>query len=114
MQGEDANGDEAITPDEAPVTEMSGLEVVDDTTFTVKLTGTAVVVPDCGSATRRSRRCPSPSSRTPTRSVAKPVGSGPFMVTEYTENSSIELTAYEDYAGEIQTQDQGHHVQDLR
>ena len=46
VQGEDANGDEAITPDEAPVTEMSGLEVVDDKTFTDQADRTAVVVPD--------------------------------------------------------------------
>jgi oligopeptide transport system substrate-binding protein len=99
VQGEDANGDEAITPDEAPVTEMSGLEVVDDTTFTVRLTGPQSSFPQRLGYTAFA---PLPESffEDPDAFGRLPVGSGPFMVTEYTENSSIEMTAYEDYAGE--------------
>jgi oligopeptide transport system substrate-binding protein len=99
--GEDKNGDEVITEDEATVTEMPGLAVVDDTSFTIKL-----VAPksDLVTALGYTVFAPLPEAffDDPEAFGAKPIGSGPFMVTEYTENSSIELTAYEDYAGEVQ------------
>jgi hypothetical protein len=51
---------------EAPTAEMSGLEVVDETSFTVTLAKPFAQFPV---ATRPSPRCPSPSSRTPRRSA---------------------------------------------
>jgi oligopeptide transport system substrate-binding protein len=45
VQGEDANGDEKITPDEAPVTEMSGLTIISDTEFIVELVAPSSVFP---------------------------------------------------------------------
>lgn len=58
VQGEDANGYEKITADEASVTEMSGLTVVSDTEFTVELAAPSSVFPVmlASSRSRRSRR----------------------------------------------------------
>jgi oligopeptide transport system substrate-binding protein len=97
--GTDANGDETITPDEATVTEMSGLEVVDDKTFNITLSA-----PKSDLVTALGYTVFAPLPEVFFEDVDafghKPIGSGPFMVTEYTENASIELTAYEDYQGE--------------
>jgi oligopeptide transport system substrate-binding protein len=97
--GTDANGDETITPDEATVTEMSGLEVVDDKTFNITLSAPKS---DLVTALGYTEFAPLPEVYYEDVDAFghKPIGSGPFMVTEYTENSSIELTAYEGYQGE--------------
>jgi oligopeptide transport system substrate-binding protein len=100
VQGElDAEG--AFVPGSATAEEMSGLAVVDDTTFTVKLTGPQSSFPQ---RLGYSTFSPLPESfyDDPDAFGRQPVGSGPFMVTSYTENDSIEMTAYEDYNGETQ------------
>ena len=77
LQGEDANGDEEITVYEAPVTEMSGLEVVDDTTFTVTLDKPFVIFP---LIVAYSAFYPLPESffDDPAAFGEAPVGNGPF------------------------------------
>jgi oligopeptide transport system substrate-binding protein len=98
VQGEvDAEG--AFVPGSATAEEMSGLAVVDDMTFTVKLTSPQSSFPQRLGYTAFAP-LPEVFYEDPEAFGRKPVGSGPFMVTEYTENASIELTAYEDYAGE--------------
>jgi oligopeptide transport system substrate-binding protein len=98
VAGEDENGDEVITPDEAPVTEMSGLVVVDDLTFTIKLSAPKADMP---TALGYIAFAPLPEAFFEDVDAfgKKPIGSGPFSVVEYTENAQIELTAYDDYAG---------------
>jgi oligopeptide transport system substrate-binding protein len=99
VAGEDANGDEAITPDEAPVTEMSGLEVVDDLTFNITLSAPKADMPTALGYTVFAP-LPEVFFEDPEAFGAAPVGSGPFEVVEYNENVDIQLTAYDGYAGE--------------
>jgi oligopeptide transport system substrate-binding protein len=103
VAGEDANGDEVITEDEAPVTEMSGLTVVDDLTFEIKLTAPKADMPTSLGYTVFA---PLPEAFFDDVEAfgAKPIGSGPFSVVEYNENVDIQLTAYDGYAGETKPQ----------
>ncbi len=99
VQGEDANGDEEITADEAPVTEMSGLKVVDDTTFEVTLdapnglfdliVGYSAFVP-----------LPESFFDDPEAFGEAPVGNGPFKFVSWDKKQQIKMTAYTDYTGE--------------
>jgi oligopeptide transport system substrate-binding protein len=99
VAGEDKNGDEVITEDEAPVKEMSGLTVVDDLTFEIKL-----VAPKSDLVTALGYTVFAPLPEVFYEDVdafgAKPIGSGPFSVVEYTENVDLQLTAYDGYAGD--------------
>ncbi|HEX2361098.1 MAG TPA: ABC transporter substrate-binding protein [Jiangellaceae bacterium] len=103
VAGEDANGDEVITEDEAPVTEMSGLTVVDDLTFEIKL-----VAPKSDMPTSLGYTVFAPLPQAffddPEAFGTKPIGSGPFSVVEYNENVDLQLTAYPEYAGDTQPQ----------
>ncbi|HET6918550.1 MAG TPA: ABC transporter substrate-binding protein, partial [Jiangellaceae bacterium] len=98
VQGElDAEG--AYVPGSATAEEMSGLTVVDDKTFTIKL-----VSPQSSFPQRLGYLAFSPLPEVfyddPEAFGHKPIGSGPFQVVEYNENADIKLTAYDDYAGE--------------
>ena len=103
VAGEDANGDETITEDEAPVSEMSGLEVVDDLTFTITLTA-----PKSDMPTSLGYTVFAPLPEVFFEDVAafgdKPIGSGPYSVVAWNKNADIELTAYDGYQGDIQPQ----------
>jgi oligopeptide transport system substrate-binding protein len=98
VQGEDKNGDEAITADEATAETMSGLTVVDPTTFTVKLSSPAS---DFVVSLGYSAFVPLPESffADPKAFGAKPVGNGPFKFVSWTHNSAIKLTAFDGYQG---------------
>lgn len=99
VQGEDANDDGEITEDEATVTEMSGLEVVDDLTFTVTLTRPFSIFP---SVIGYNPFAPLPESfyDDPAAFGEAPIGNGPYQVVEASPNEQIVLEAYEDYTGE--------------
>lgn len=101
VAGEDANADEVITPDEAPVTEMSGLEVIDDLTFEITL---AAPKSDMPTSLGYTVFAPLPEVffDDPTAFGDKPVGSGPFEVVAWNKNQDIQMTAYEGYQGETQ------------
>jgi oligopeptide transport system substrate-binding protein len=103
VAGEDANGDEVITEDEAPVTEMSGLTVVDDLTFEIKLSAPKADLP---TTLGYIAFAPLPEAFFEDIDAfgKKPIGSGPFSVVEYTENSEVKLTAYDGYAGDPKPQ----------
>ena len=58
----------------------------------------------CGSATRRSRRCPTRSSRTRRPSRTKPIGAGPFKVDRATPTTEIVLSKFADYSGDEQAE----------
>lgn len=90
-------------PQEAPVpaTEtMSGLAVVDDTTFTVTLSAPASSFPIRLGYTAFA---PLPASfyDDPEAFGKEPVGSGPFQLDEYNQNVDFKLSAYPDFAGEV-------------
>ncbi|MGB9372891.1 MAG: ABC transporter substrate-binding protein [Jiangellales bacterium] len=98
VQGEDANGDEVITEDEAPVTEMSGLTAVDDYTLEVVLERPFSIFPTVVGYTAFS---PLPESffDDPEAFGQAPIGNGPFEFVSYSPQEEIVLTAYEDYVG---------------
>jgi len=99
VQGEDANGDEVITEDEAPVTEMSGLKAVDDLTLEVTLDAPFAIFP---TVVGYSAFAPLPESffDDPEAYGKAPIGNGPFEFVSYSEQEEIVLQAYEDYTGE--------------
>ena len=99
LQGEDANGDEEITEDEAPVTEMSGLTVVDDYTMEVTLDRPFAIFPV---VVGYSAFSPLPESffDDPEAFGQAPIGNGPFEFVSYSPQEEIVLTAYGDYVGE--------------
>jgi oligopeptide transport system substrate-binding protein len=85
---------------EPAATEMSGLEVVDDLTFNVTLTGPFAQWPVTVGYTAFF---PYPESffADPVAFGEQPVGNGPFMAEEpFVPGEGITLTKYEDYAGE--------------
>jgi oligopeptide transport system substrate-binding protein len=98
VQGEDANGDEEITEDEAPVTEMSGLTVVDDYTMEVVLDRPFAIFP---TVVGYSAFAPLPEVffEDPEAFGQNPVGNGPFEFVSYSPQQEIVLTAYDDYTG---------------
>jgi oligopeptide transport system substrate-binding protein len=98
VQGNDANGDKEITPDEAPATEMSGLTVVSDTEFTVELSAPSSVFPVMLGFIAFA---PLPDSffEDPEAFGKAPVGNGPFQYVSYARGESIKLTAFDDFPG---------------
>lgn len=79
--------------------EMSGLKVVDDTHFTVELTGPFAQFPI---TTGYTAFFPLPEAffADPDALGKKPIGNGPFMAeTEMVPGQGITLKKYEDYAG---------------
>jgi oligopeptide transport system substrate-binding protein len=98
VQGEDKNGDEAITEDEAPVKEMSGLKVVDDLTFEATLSTPSSVFPVMVGYTAFS---PLPESffKDPKAFGVKPIGNGPFKLASGNGDTGYTLTAVAGYKG---------------
>jgi oligopeptide transport system substrate-binding protein len=96
----DAEGNPAGEP---AATEMSGLEVVDETTFTVELTGPFAQFPVTLGYTAFF---PLPQAffdqgADPVAFGAQPIGNGPFMAEEpFVPGEGFTLTKYEDYSGE--------------
>ncbi|WP_207918452.1 peptide ABC transporter substrate-binding protein [Saccharopolyspora karakumensis] len=99
LQSEDPDGDEgpaqAPTP---PAKEMSGLKVVDDTTFTVKLKAPFTIFPV---VLGYSAYMPLPDAffADPKGFEQHPIGNGPFKFQDRTPNVELNLTAYDKYAG---------------
>jgi oligopeptide transport system substrate-binding protein len=99
VAGEDKNGDEAITEDEAPVKEMSGLKVVSDTEFTVKLVRPTSVFPTIIGYTAFAP-LPEAFYADPKAFGDKPIGTGPFQFVKWDKQQQMALTAWEDYPGD--------------
>ena len=105
VEGEDANGDDEITADEAPTTEMSGLRVISDTEFTVELDAPSSVFPVMLGYIAFA---PLPASffDDPEAFGRAPVGNGPFTFVSSEPDVSIKLTAFDDYPGpELEVKD---------
>lgn len=95
------------TEGEPTTTEMSGLQVVDDTTFTVTLTGPDGQFP-MQLSQAQTAFYPMPESAYDDFDAynTHPVGNGPFEVEgDYAENEELTVTAYEDYQGPEPTVD---------
>ncbi|MEV4731270.1 ABC transporter substrate-binding protein [Saccharopolyspora sp. NPDC049426] len=99
LQSEDPDGDEgpaqAPTP---PTKEMSGLKVVDDTTFTVKLKAPFTIFPV---VLGYSAYMPLPDAffADPKGFEQHPIGNGPFKFQDRQPNVELNLAAYDKYAG---------------
>lgn len=90
-----AGSDKAPAP---KVKEMSGLKVIDDTTFQVTLNAPFSIF-----ATKLgySAYMPLPDAffqQTPEAFGRKPIGNGPVKFVSWTDNQSIKLTRFDDYA----------------
>lgn len=88
-------------------TEMSGLTVVDDTTFTVKLTAPFALFP---SVVGYNTFYPLPKAffDNPQGFGTHPIGDGPFKAdTDYVPGQGITLSRYDDYAGDDKAQADG-------
>ncbi|MCU1407888.1 MAG: 4-phytase [Glaciihabitans sp.] len=93
---------------EPTTTEMSGLTVVDDLTFTVELSGPDSQFPlQVSQAQTAMYPMPQTAGDDLDAYNTHPIGNGPFeLVDDYVENETIVVTAYEDYAGEAPTTDE--------
>ncbi len=90
---------------EPTTTEMSGLTVVDETTFTVELTGPDGQFP-LQVSQAQTAMFPMPEAALDDFDAYNkhPIGNGPFeMVDDYVENEAITVRAVDDYPGEQAT-----------
>ncbi|MFC7465139.1 ABC transporter substrate-binding protein [Brachybacterium sp. GCM10030252] len=98
--------DEVSADDATEDMTMSGLEVVDDTTFTVKL-----VSPQSDFPSRLGYTAYSPLPESAFEDMEafgeKPVGNGPYMVDTWTHDSEIVLVPNPEYAGARPAQNAG-------
>ncbi|MBW1599646.1 ABC transporter substrate-binding protein [Streptomyces sp. JJ38] len=86
--------------------EMSGLEVVDEQTFRVRLSQKFSLWPETLGYTAYA---PLPQSFFDDHEawLQKPVGNGPYQVESYNRGQSMRLSRYEDYSGEDEAQNEG-------
>lgn len=84
---------------ETKAEEMSGLKVVDDTTFTVTTTEPFSVLP---SKLGYTVFAPLPEAffKDPEKLGREPIGNGPFKFDSWQDNQQIVVSRYEDYQGE--------------
>jgi len=104
QSGEDPDGDGPQAAPEPAAKTMSGLQLVDDTTFTVETTSPTSNLPVRLGYTAFS---PLPDSFFADNGAAygkAPVGAGPYKFVSYTEGDSIKLTANETYSGDVKPQ----------
>ncbi len=101
------DGYAALNPAEGEptVTQMSGLKVVDDLTFTVKLTAPDGQFP---LQLTQAQTAFYPMSKAgladPAAQDTMPIGNGPFMMTKpYKDTEDLELVAYDKYQGKQPT-----------
>jgi oligopeptide transport system substrate-binding protein len=104
--GTDADGDGKFTgkEDKAPTADkMTGLKVVDDTTFTVELAEASSSFPQRLGYTAFA---PMPESFfSDAKAWEKaPIGNGPFKLVKFESKQTIDLTAFEDYTLEDKPQ----------
>ncbi|MEV6383234.1 ABC transporter substrate-binding protein [Streptomyces sp. NPDC051773] len=85
---------------------LSGLKVVDENTFTVKLTQKFSTFPD---TLGYNAYAPLPQSFFTDHDawLAKPVGNGPYAVDSYTKGSQLSVRKWDDYPGEDKAQNGG-------
>ncbi|MFB7896408.1 ABC transporter substrate-binding protein [Streptomyces xiamenensis] len=105
IEGYDAvhPADENATPS---ADTMSGLKVVDDHTFTVKLNEPFSLWPETLGYAAYS---PLPRAFFDDHAtwLNKPIGNGPYKIDTYTKSQSMKLVKYEEYAGPDKAQNEG-------
>ncbi|MBP2476325.1 oligopeptide transport system substrate-binding protein [Crossiella equi] len=94
----DPDGTGPQKPPTPPKSEMSGLKVVDDTTFTVKLSAPFSVFPTMVGYSAFSP-LPDKFFADPAAFGKAPIGSGPFKFVSWDNGQAIKVTRYEDYKG---------------
>ncbi len=108
---QDIVGYEDVHPEEGEPTAdaMSGLQAVDETTFTIELNDP---VPYYDYKLGYSVFTPLPESfyEDPEAFGEAPVGNGPYSFVEWKHGESIDLERYDDYAGEDAAQNGGIHI----
>ncbi|KGN34940.1 peptide ABC transporter substrate-binding protein [Knoellia sinensis KCTC 19936] len=100
LQSTDPDGEDG--PQKAPEPKakaMSGLKVVDDTTFTIK---TTAKVSNLRVRLGYTAFSPQPDAffADPKTFGDKPVGAGPYKVDAWTKNAEIKLSKFADYSGD--------------
>ncbi|WP_327288939.1 peptide ABC transporter substrate-binding protein [Streptomyces sp. NBC_01198] len=107
----DIDGYAAVHPSDDPGAKptaktMSGLKVVDDTTFTVKLSQKFSTWPD-----RLGYKAFAPLPKeffdNHAAYLAKPIGDGPYMIESYTKGSSMKLVPNPKYTGPSKPKNKG-------
>ncbi|CAG6396073.1 ABC transporter substrate-binding protein [Streptomyces cocklensis] len=106
----DIDGYKAVHPDDekaAPTAKtMSGLKVVDDHTFTVKLSQKFSTWPD-----RLGYKAFAPLPKeffdNHAAYLAKPIGDGPYMIESYTKGTSMKLVPNPNYTGPSKPKNKG-------
>ncbi len=98
LQCPDTDGEGACVG-EPTATEMSGLEVIDDLTFQVTLTGAFSIFP-LVLQYQAFHPVPADFLDDPEQYVEQPVGNGPFMMEEpWAHDQYVRAVRFEDYAG---------------
>jgi ABC-type oligopeptide transport system substrate-binding subunit len=103
-------GYEEVHPEEEGATAgadtLSGLEVMDERTFTVQLTEPFSLWPD---TLGYNAYAPLPQAFFDDHEawLSRPVGNGPYMIDSYARSQSMNLVKYEDYAGDDEAQNDG-------
>ncbi|MFH9872842.1 ABC transporter substrate-binding protein, partial [Streptomyces olivaceus] len=90
----------------ASATTLSGLKVVDDTTFTVKLAQKFSLWPD---TLGYAAFVPLPKAFYTDHAawLSKPIGNGPYTIQKYAKGSSMSLRKWDDYPGTDKAQNGG-------
>ncbi|WP_328905656.1 ABC transporter substrate-binding protein [Streptomyces sp. NBC_00234] len=90
----------------ASTDKLSGLKVVDDKTFTVKLTQKFSLWPD---TLGYPAFAPLPKAFFTDHDawLAKPIGNGPYTIEDYAKGSSMDLRKWDDYPGDDKAQNGG-------
>ncbi len=100
----DLQGEDGAAP---AATELSGLNVVDETSFTVELNGPFAIFPLTLGYTAFDP-LPEAFYADPEGFGARPIGNGPFKAdSEFIPNQGFTVTKYEDYAGDNPAQSEG-------
>ena len=88
-----------VNAEDSTVEEMSGLEVVDDYTFTIRTTEPVSNLPVRLGYTAFAPQ-PDAFFEDPASFEKAPIGAGPYQVTEYNDGQSIVVEKFADYSGE--------------
>ncbi|MGW1817151.1 peptide ABC transporter substrate-binding protein [Streptomyces sp. NPDC002125] len=90
----------------ASAEKLSGLKVVDDTTFTVKLSQKFSLWPD---TLGYAAFVPLPQAFYDDHDawLSKPIGNGPYTIDQYAKGSSMNLRRWDDYPGDDKAQNGG-------
>jgi oligopeptide transport system substrate-binding protein len=93
-------GFDEVNAEDSTVEELSGLEVVDDYTFTIRTTEPVSNLPVRLGYTAFAPQ-PDAFFEDPEAFGKAPIGAGPYQVTEYNDGQSVVVEKFDDYSGEF-------------